>query len=222
MSIRSALGGRWAFVCGGAVGVLIAFPLAAPVFDGHILEPVATLWGNALGAAAAVAGAAWVAERQVAQQQRSAAALVRQLFHPTAFALNELAFIYGPPSRPHRGDSDEEPETFDPEKWREVASHAGFVLDHYEKFRNKIHRYEAGLSLLSADSLGTALALETELEDAVRDAVTRLRTPPQEYDLVSSSVTYRSEPPTWSRRFALATFNRHVQDYMAKLEREAS
>jgi hypothetical protein len=222
MSLKSALHGRWAFICGGAVGVLIAFPLAAPVFDGKILEPVATMWGSALGAIAAVAGAIWIAERQVAQQRRSAAALVREMFHSTTFALDELAFVFGPPSRPHKGDSDDEPDVFNAEKWKEVADHAGLVLDHYKKFNSRIHRYEAGLNLLSANSLSTALALETELEDIIRDAVTRLKMHPQSYDPASGKVSYPEQAPTWSRRFALTVSNRHVQDYMAKLEREAS
>lgn len=222
MSLKSALQGRWAFVCGGAVGVLIAFPLAAPVFDGKILEPVATMWGSALGAIAAVAGAVWVAERQVAQQRKGAAALVREMFYPTTFALDELAFVYGRPSRPNKGESDDEPDVLSIEKWREVCDHAGFTLDHFKKFNARIHRYEAGLNLLSAEGLQAALALETELEDVIENVVTGLRHPPMTYEAANGRAEPMAQAPTWSSRFSLMVSNGHVQDYLARLEREAS
>lgn len=180
-------------------------------------------WVQGVGTIAAVAAAFFVADWQVKQQRKNAAALVRQMFYPTAFALDELAFVYGPPSRPHRGDTDDEPDVFSIEKWQEIADHANIVVAQHKKFEARIHRYEAGLNLLSANSLGAALGLETELEDALQDSVTHLVRPPETpYDPRVGTVELLAQCPTWSSRFALHTFNRHVQKYMAELERESS
>lgn len=219
MSINSALRGRWAFICGAAVGVLIAFPLAAPVFDGKILEPVATLWGNALGAMAAVAGAAWVAERQIAQQRKSAAALVQRMFWPTTSALGKLTAAYGPPSQTDSG-TDVEPDVFSPEKWQQVAQQAKLVQEEFVKFNNRIQRYEAGLNLLSAHSLSTAMAMEAELEKVMPDTVARLTYAPTIYE--SGNVIPISQAPSRTARSALEQSNKPVQISMAKLEHDAS
>ncbi|WP_143084662.1 hypothetical protein [Massilia yuzhufengensis] len=159
---------------------MITFPIVAQFFAAKLLEPVASLWGSALDAWAGIAGALWVAERQAASQRRGAAALVRQMFHPVAFALDELAFVHGAPSRPPEDDDTPGPDIFSVEKWREVADHAGFVIEHHRKVNARIHRYEAGLNLLSASSLNAALGLESELEDAIRDVVGPLTNPPSE------------------------------------------
>jgi hypothetical protein len=145
------------------------------------------------------------------------------MFHPVAFALDELALLYGPPSRPSNADSDIEPDVLSIEEWRAIAEHAQFVIDHHAKFQNRIHRYEAGLNLLSATGLSTALALETELENAIADSVSPLiSVPTAVYDTVYVSTSPIPMNPTWSSRFALSQFNRHVQDYMATLERLTS
>ena len=94
MSIYSLFRGRWAFVCGAAVGVLLAFPLAAPVFDGKILEPVATLWGNALGAVGAVAAAIWASDRASGLQRRQGASLILTFVVPIEQSLGKLTDFY--------------------------------------------------------------------------------------------------------------------------------
>jgi hypothetical protein len=209
------------YILGFLVGSLAIFDLILWGFAADLNKSEWASWVQGVGTIIAIAAAFLVADRQVTHQRRQAAVFVLQMFHPVAFALDELAFVYGPPSRPHRGDGDAEPDVFDVEKWIEVADHAGFVLDHYDKFKSRIHRYEAGLNLLSAVGLRTALALETELEDTIRDAVTRLKIRPHNY-VPGGTVEHVAEAPTWSSRFVLAVSNGHVQDYMARLEREAS
>lgn len=221
--LKLAKDGRWLLLACIGVGALIAFPVVAQFFAVNLLEPVASLWGSALGAWAGIAGALWVAERQAATQRRAAATLVRQMFYPVAFALDELALVYGPPSRPNRGEDDDEPDVFSIEKWKEIADHAQLVLDQYKKFNNRIHRYEAGLNLLSATSLNAALDLETELADAIDDSIKRLiHRPKAAHDYLRDIVTYKAQSPSWSSQFALHVFNQHVQQYMAQLERDAT
>jgi hypothetical protein len=154
---------------------------------------------------------------QTAQQRTSAAALVRAMFHPVAFGLDELSMLYGPPSRPHSGDSNEEPDILSADRWQEVNHQACLVIEHYKTFKSRIHRFEAGLNLLSANSLRVALALESEIEDAVRDAVRPLA--PGERRLHSN---FSPGSPPWNNRFAVTTFNRHIQDYMAELGQDAA
>lgn len=108
---------------------------------------------------------------------------------------------------------------FSIEKWQIVADQARLVIDLYNRFNSKIHRYEAGLNLLSAKSLSTALVLEAELEAVISDPVTPLATPPQIYNFETSSTEFVVQAPTWSSRFALATFNRDIQNFMDELER---
>jgi len=213
---------RWLLLACIGVGTLIAFPIAAQFFAAKLLEPVASLWGSALGAWSGIAGALWVAERQVASQRRAAAALVRQLFHPLASALDDLTSLYGPPSRPVRGESNTEPEIFSIEEWKGIAEHAQIFLNHYDTFIKKVHRYEAGLNLLSASSLSAALSLETELADTGRTTVAPLTERPSHYNRDVSDNVFVNCAPTWSSRCALGAFNRQVQKHMTQLGHEAS
>lgn len=219
--LKSLSRGRWAFICGTSVGVLAAFPLAAPLFDGKILEPVATMWGSALGAMAAVAGALWVADRQATQQQRSAAALVRAMLHPVAFSLDELNMVYGPPSRPHRGETNDEPDILSGDEWVNVCEHAQFVIDHYKDFQSKIHRFETGLNLLSASGLQAALTIESELDEGINRAVGPLVIGNGLDPIYGPGHGFGPGAPTWTSRFAITVLNQHVQKGMAQLEREA-
>lgn len=198
--------------------MLIAFPLAAPVFDGTILEPVATTWGSALGAIAAVAGAYWVAGWQASQQRRTAAALVHTLFYPVTVALNDLSRAYGPPSRAERGESDAEPDVLSAEDWRNINRHAKRVVDLYGIFKSRIHRYEAALNLLSASSLVIALDLETELEEVIQDVVKSLA--PRSAGEPIQGRTFYGEPAHWSIRFELTQSNQRTQAYMLFLQRQ--
>jgi hypothetical protein len=211
---------RWLVISWAAIGVLFVFPVVAQLLDTKLIEPIATLWGSALGAIAAVAGAFWVADRQATQQRRSAAALVRAMFLPVAFALDQLNMAYGAPSRPDRGDSNDEPDILSPEEWSNIFEHAGFVMDYYKDFQSKIHRYEAGLNLLSASSLRTALALESELDGGIHRAVgpLLLRGDPG----VNGAYLFYPGHPTWSSRMELTLLNQDVQNYMARLEHDAS
>jgi hypothetical protein len=218
-SIRQLKIDRWLVMCCIAIGVLIAFPVVAQLIGGKLLEPVAALWGSALGAWSAVAGAFWVADRQASQQQRRAAALVHAMLQPVTFALFQLTMVYRARSLAHRGGSNEEPDILTPEEWKNVRDQAGVVFSHYENFKNKIHRYEAGLSLLSASSLQTALAVEAELEDAIRDAVRPLAFGSE--SSIGDARLFYAGPVHHSTHFALMVANRNTQQHTAQLEHEA-
>lgn len=205
---------RWPLICGVAIGILVAFPLAAPLMGGKILEPVATLWGSALGAIAAVSGALWVAERQVSQQRRNAAALVYSLLHGVSFALQELHEVYGPPQRAHPDPTDEEPDVFTPDDWSAVADHAKAVMDEYDALKRRIHRLEAALNMLGPREMETVFFLESEIENAVRDSVGSLLKRSSE-----TGLRFYPGHPSWGARFALMVFNGHVQEYMSQLQK---
>lgn len=215
-SLKSA---RWPILSSASLGTLIFFPVVAQLFDKQLYEPVATLWGSALGAMAAVAGAFWVADLQASQQRRDAATLVYAMFYPVTSALEELSTVYGPPSRPHRGDTNDEPDILSGEDWRNIYNHAWVVVETYEKFKSKIHRFDAGLNLLSARSMQVALALEELLEDAVRDDVKRLALGHERN--LGDMTLFPDGPAHWSTRFAVMTANRDAQDYMGQLWHEA-
>jgi hypothetical protein len=206
-------GGRWPLLCGIAIGVLVAFPLAAPLMGGKILEPVATLWGSALGAIAAVSGALWVAERQASQQRKNATALVRAMLHPVAFHLEELKDRYGPASQPHPPENDEEPYVLAPEDWSKILSLAETVIERHIEFERKIHRVEAALNLLGPTEMEVFFELEAELKSAISVAVRPLRQRASEPGL-----RMYSGHASWSIRFALGIFNKHVQAGLYLLE----
>ncbi|TWI69018.1 hypothetical protein IP91_00083 [Pseudoduganella lurida] len=210
---------RWLIICVISLTMLAAFPIIAQRLGEKLYEPVATLWGSALGALAGVAGAFWIADRQTSVQRRGAARLVREMFFPVTHAISEVVGVLGRPERPNCYDGDDEPQIFEPEKWREVADQAGFVVARYTVFRGRIHRYEAGLSLLSANALTAAFELETQLEDAINGSISRLLIVPHEYSRGEHVPIAKS--PSWSVRFILSKIERDIQLLMAKLEAEA-
>lgn len=205
-------------ISSAAIAVLFIFPGIAYLLEAKLLDSVATLWGSALGAIAAVGGAFWVADRQANQQRKGAAALVHAMFLPTVVTLHQLTLLYGAPSRPTMGDVDAEPDSFDVEKWEKIKTHATSVVDHFKKFNIRLHRYEAGLALLSAEDLTTALALETTLENCVQDVVISLQYPPQTYDTSNGWAEAVAGPPTWSSRSKLAGSDQIIQTLMFQLD----
>jgi hypothetical protein len=203
---------RWPLLCILSMAAL----LGAPFLGSKVVESAATLIGSALGAIAAVAGAMWVAERQTAQQGRTAAAMVHALCYPVSTALNQLTALYGPPSRPERGENNTEPDTLSADEWRSINVQAGLTLKMYEIFSSKIHHYEAALNMLSAQSLHIALDLEAGLEEAIRDAVRPLALGSDR------GISFFGGPAHWTSRSNLTKANHIIQTYMTLLEREAS
>lgn len=179
-------------------------------------------WVQGVGTIGAIGGAFLVANWQVTQQRRHAAALVRQMFSPIAYALDQLAFMYGAPSRAHQGETDDEPVIFTAAKWLDVSNQAQRVIETHKKFDTRKNRYEAGLNLLSASSLAAAMALENELEDAIRGVVRDLQFVPSVYDPSESSANPNDCPPSWRQRVALMASNRKVHAHMAQLKRDSS
>lgn len=203
---------KWLLLACIGVGALIAFPIVAQFFAAKLLEPVASLWGSALGAWAAIAGAFWVADRQASQQRRSAAALVHAMFHPLVFHLDELAFFYGAPTSPHPRENDEEPDLLDPEQWASVRLSASLVKAEYEKLKQRMHRVEAVLHLLGPDEMRSVFDLESELAEQIPQVVARLHARASE-----TGLAFYPGPASCSQRFVLAVFLNHVRKPMSQL-----
>lgn len=212
---------RWVAMASIGIGALIAFPIAMHLLGGELIE-ITSLWGSVLGAWSGIAGAFWVADRQASRQQRSAAALVREMLYPVTSALHELCTMYGPPSRADRGESNDEPDVLSADEWVGVCNQAGFVKSEYRAFQSKIHRFETGLNLLSARGLQTALTIESELEDRILSVAGLLNIGNGEDPEYGPGHGFRAGHPTWSSRNTLNELNRDIQKLMAQLEKEAS
>lgn len=212
---------RWAAMASIGIGALIAFPIAMHLFGGDRIE-ITSLWGSVLGAWSGIAGAFWVADRQASRQQRSAAALVKEMLYPVTSALNELCAMYGPPSRANRGESNDEPDLLSADEWAGVCNQAGFVKSEYKTFQSKIHRFETGLNLLSARSLQTALTIESELENRILSVAGLLNYGNGVDPLYGPGHGFQAGHPTWSSRNLLNELNRDIQKLMVQLEKEAS
>jgi|GEM_PF-4383716 len=212
---------RWAAMASIGIGALIAFPIAMYLFGGELIE-ITSLWGSVLGAWSGIAGAFWVADRQASRQQRSAAALVREMLYPVTSALHELSAMYGPPSRADRGESNTEPDVLSADEWAGVCNQAGLVKSEYRAFQSKIHRFETGLNLLSARGLQTALTIESELENSILPVAGLLNIGNGEDPEYGPGHGFRAGHPTWSSRNTLNELNRDIQKLMAQLEKEAS
>ncbi|QOY95609.1 hypothetical protein IM543_07085 [Massilia sp. UMI-21] len=137
----------------------IAFPLAAPFWSANIPDPVATLWGNALGAAAAVAGAAWVADRQARSQQRSAAGLIHTIIQPVANELGKIVNIYGRPSATGTGD-DQEQDVLDYPQWVDLRARYFELRKHYDGLTQNMKRIEPVFSNLGPGEMQVVLQLD--------------------------------------------------------------
>jgi hypothetical protein len=200
-----------------AVGVLLGFPVISSLMGEKLIqEPVATLWGSALGAIAAVAGAFWVSDRQIAQQRRSATALVSALFFPSVESLRELSTAYGDPSSPLQVTGNREPGELSADEWRIVHDRAAAAIEAHEKFRSRVHRYEGALSVLSATSLHMVLDLETELDEIMQGHVKTLAEGIRGQGLLSfGGAAY------WDSRHALWDSKHKTAAYMTILSREA-
>jgi hypothetical protein len=213
---------RWLVIACIGIGALIAFPIAIYLFGGKLVD-ITSLFGSVLSAWSGIAGAFWVADRHATRQQRSAAALVREMLRPVTSALQELCTIYGPPSRPDEGGSNNEPDVLSADEWLSVWDQAGLVKTEYRDFQRKIHRFETGLNLLSAHGLKIALTIESELEDRIPRAVGPLNISNGEDPVYGPGHgPFQAGPPTWSSRNALNALNREIQKLMAQLEKEAS
>lgn len=213
---------RWLVIVCIGIGALIAFPIAIYLFGGKLVD-ITSLFGSALGAWSGIAGAFWVADRHATRQQRSAAALVRQMLYPVTSALHKLSTMHGPPSRPDRGESDDEPDVRSAADWVSICTQANIVKTQYRDFQSKIHRFETGLNLLSASGLQTALAVESELGSGVFRAADPLTVGNGEDPVYGPGHgPFQAGPPTWSSRNALNALNREIQKLMAQLEKEAS
>lgn len=204
---------RWPLFCGMAIGLLISLPLAVALIRAKIPEPVVSLLGSAVGAAAAVAGAFWVAEHQIMKQRRNAAAFVAALFWPVADFLGELARAYGSPSSTDPGDSDDEPDRMEPYRWEEIRSLAQLVIEHYESLQRRHPRLDAAIYLLGPEQMETALSLEWELDYAINDTVKPVlqRAADQATGLSPSAAS-------WRTRKDLTVFNAEVTRLMKDLD----
>ena len=187
----------WILLVGFCGGMLFAFPFAAPVLGAVLPESVATLWGAALGAAMAVAGATWAANASDRRRRQDAVALILAMLEPIAFFLDELAGAYGAPSTPHPGDNDQEPDVLQPDDWQEVRDSANHLLRRIDLLSKRNHRIDAVLALLGSDALDAYFSFETELE-AVIEVARKV-----EEEASAPGLTLYPQHPRWSVRFAL-------------------
>lgn len=173
---------RWAFICGISVGVLLAFPLAAPLFGGEILEGVATLWGNALGAIGAVAAAIWASDRAATSQQRQAASLITSLISPVADDLQDLTTFYELICA-EDNNPDQPAYVPDQEDLNHLLKLVDSVSISHSRFKKNLHRMEVVVNAFDPSEMSMFLDLEDELLkmknalDQVTHYVTTIRYP---------------------------------------------
>lgn len=201
----------WPLVVGLGGGMLLALPFAAPVVGAVLPEAAATLWGAALGAAMAVAGAMWAAQAAERRKRQDAVALIVAMVEPIAFFLDELAFVYGPPSRPHPSDTDQEPDVLDPSGWQQVKNSATHLLERIDLLAKRTHRIDAVLAVLGAEALEAYFFFETELEAVVEIART------VEGEASQPGLKLYPQHPKWSVRFALRVHKNHIDASLGKL-----
>lgn len=206
--------GRWAFIAGAAVGILVAFPLAAPLFSGKILEPVATLWGNALGAIGAIAAAIWASDRASSLQRRQGASLILAFIAPIGHALTQLTHAYSILAPVDDGSS-RAPTILDEAGTKEVGALCFLTNGAYYKFKEAGSRIENVITLLGPEEMTVFFALEAELE-TMSGVVGQL----MHHVGTSAEQIYGHTPSTGLRTRLLKTHD-HVKRYLTLIERAA-
>lgn len=201
----------WVLVAGVGGGMLLALPFSAPVMGAVLPDAAATLWGAALGAAIAVAGAMWAAQAVERRKKQDAVALIVAMVGPIAFFLDELASVYGPPSSSHPTDTDQEPDVLDPSDWQQVHSSATHLLGRIDLLARRTHRIDAVLAVLGVEALDAYFSFETELEAVVEIAKN------VEKEASKPGLRLYPQHPRWSVRFALRVHNSHITESLGKL-----
>ena len=158
---------HWILLVGVALGILVAFPLAAPIFDAKIPDGAATLWGAALGAVIAIGGSFWVADRAQHSEQRSVVDLFFSIVEPSVFLFQDTVEEYGRPSiRSGTQEEDREPDLLDEEKCRRIMTSAQAFAREYQVVQKRVARIDSSLHSLGARKLQIFLALEVEMDFA--------------------------------------------------------
>ncbi|MGO0792774.1 hypothetical protein ACTOWA_23210 [Herbaspirillum seropedicae] len=158
---------HWIFLVGVALGILVAFPLAAPIFDAKIPDGAATLWGAALGAVIAIGGSFWVADRAQHSQQRSAVDLFFSIVDTSVFLFQDIVAEYGRTSfRSDTQEEDREPDLLDEEKCRHIMISTQAFVREYQVVQKRVARIDSSLHSLGASKLQIFLALEIEMDFA--------------------------------------------------------
>ena len=205
---------RWAFICGVSVGVLVAFPLAAPLFGGKILEGVATLWGNALGAIGAVAAAIWAGDRSANLQQRQGAGLIFAFVDPVAQDLAKLTALYiqiAPAD-----DSEAQPSHLPDLPTTHEIAHLGHAVNGtYRSFQKATHRVENAFGHLGPVEMHVFLDLESELE-RMQSVVGSLL-----HHVTSAHNQALGHTPSTGLRTRLLKTNKNVQELVSRLQEAA-
>jgi hypothetical protein len=205
----------WSFGAGLGLGVGIAFPLAAPVFGAVIPDSTATLWGSALGAMVAIAGAFWVAGSAQRSAQKTAASLVLALIEPLSFALGELQDAYGLPTTRKRGQQDSEQAALSLQDLSDVRAAVAFVTDRHRVITANRNRIDAILPSLGPVGVSALFNLEMEMEptmDVVRLVLSEADRP--ETRLYGAHASH-------NLRFALKVHREHIDGYIAALRLHA-
>lgn len=198
---------RWLLVCVISIAVL----LSAQSVSNQMSDGTATLWGSALGAAAAVAGAAWASDRQARIQRRNASALVHTVFEPVATEIHGVARRYGAPSN-SQPDGDQEPDAIHPEGWKDIRSRIEELDKRWARLRENLKRMESALNLLGPSEMQIVLRLESELETLMGNEIAILRS-----DSSQPGVQLYPQFARWSLRFRLQAYDILILRYMDKL-----
>lgn len=214
MQFKFSSGSRWAFICGVAIGTLIALPLAASYFDGKILEPVATLWGNALGAIGAVAAAIWAADRASNLQRRQGASLILTFVSPMAKNLTTLTNMYKAVA-PVADDELQPSHVPSPDAAEKIGVFCQVVMSNYRTFKDSMHRIEPVLTFLGPAEMQAFFALEAKLEEA--NSVVGYLT---HHAATAHDQSYGHTPSTGIRT-NLVQANRSVHSLVSQLEKAA-
>jgi len=212
-SLRFMRHSRWAFISGTCIGLLLAFPLTAPVWDGKILEPVSTLWGNALGAIGAVAAAVWAADRGSSQQERQAAALIYTMFKPIATHCDELNSAYAALADRDIADPTTDEGAVTPEEWERIRSLANSVANDYQTLQDNRQRVDSVFFYLSPNEMQVFLDLEKDVKSVFQKIT---------FDMYRETSNANQKIygglPYGSSRAELQKLNSHMQQNVRKFE----
>lgn len=198
---------RWLLVSAISIAVL----LGVPSISNQMSDATATLWGSALGAAAAVAGAAWASDRQTRIQRRNAAALVHTVFEPLATEIHRVVRRYGTPSN-SEPVGDQEPDAIHPADWKEIRSRIEEIDKRSARLRENLQRTESALNLLGPSEMQIVLRLESELAPLMDNEIATLRS-----DSSQPGVQLYPQFARWSLRYRLQAYDLLIQQCMEKL-----
>lgn len=200
-------------LAGVAGGILVAFPLAAPVVGSVIPEGASTMWGSALGAIIAVTGAYLVAGYQFNEQRRSAASLMYGIFSEPVYKLTHLMETFGLPSSTVRPNEGYEPVEITREQWTLVIDAANDFRKSHASALQQSHRIDSALNVLRPTELFSVFSLELELK-GTNEVVTKLLE-----DAIRAHRHHPSCPVEWDSRVSIEKCHDNARGFLDQFVR---